>query len=151
MRAIRNVCVYCGSAAGAEPVFVEAASALGQALAAAGVKLVYGGGNSGLMGALARSVLAHGGHVTGVMPDFLKSRELMLKEAQELVIVADMHARKRLMFERADAFKDSAGHRLEIWHFAGQRIAERPLLGWGLDASRAIPGGNALIRRNSIA
>ena len=104
MTAIRNVCVYCGSAAGTDPLFVHAASALGRALAEAEVGLVYGGGNRGLMGEMARSVLAHGGHVTGIIPDFLKSRELMLKEAQDLVIVADMHTRKRLMFERADAF-----------------------------------------------
>jgi uncharacterized protein (TIGR00730 family) len=104
MTAIRNVCVYCGSAAGTDPLFVHAASVLGRALAEAEVGLVYGGGNTGLMGEMARSVLAHGGHVTGIIPDFLKSRELMLKEAQDLVIVADMHTRKRLMFERADAF-----------------------------------------------
>ena len=104
MTAIRNVCVYCGSASGADPLFANAASALGQTLAEAGVGLVYGGGNSGLMGTMAKSALAHGGHVTGIIPDFLKSRELMLKEAQDLVIVADMHTRKRLMFERADAF-----------------------------------------------
>ena len=104
MTAIRNVCVYCGSAAGTDPLFVHAASVLGRALAEAKVGLVYGGGNTGLMGEMARSVLAHGGHVTGIIPDFLKSRELILKEAQDLVIVADMHTRKRLMFERADAF-----------------------------------------------
>jgi uncharacterized protein (TIGR00730 family) len=104
MRSIRNVCVYCGSAAGADPLFADAASALGRILAEAGIGLVYGGGNNGLMGVLARSVLGHGGHVTGIIPDFLKSRELMLKEAQDLVIVPDMHTRKRLMFERADAF-----------------------------------------------
>lgn len=104
MTAIRNVCVYCGSAAGTDPLFAHAAVALGQVLAESKVGLVYGGGNSGLMGEMARSVLAHGGHVTGIIPDFLKSRELMLKEAQDLVVVADMHTRKRLMFERADAF-----------------------------------------------
>ncbi len=104
MTAIRNVCVYCGSSAGADPIFADAASALGRALAEAGIGLVYGGGSGGLMGVMARSVLTHGGNVTGIIPDFLKSRELMLKEAQELVIVADMHTRKRLMFERADAF-----------------------------------------------
>jgi hypothetical protein len=104
MTAIRNVCVYCGSATGTDPRFVHAAIALGQALAEAKVGLVYGGGNGGLMGEMARSVLTRGGHVTGIIPDFLRSRELMLKEAQDLVVVADMHTRKRLMFERADAF-----------------------------------------------
>lgn len=104
MPAIRNVCVYCGSATGTDVRFLDAASGLGRALAEAKVGLVYGGGNTGLMGELARSALAHGGQVTGIIPDFLKSREVMLKEAQELVIVSDMHRRKRLMFERADAF-----------------------------------------------
>jgi uncharacterized protein (TIGR00730 family) len=104
MTKIRNVCVYCGSAAGADPVFLETATALGQALAAADIGLVYGGGNHGLMGAVARAVLASGGRVTGIIPSFLKKRESMLEAAQELIIVDDMHTRKRLMFERADAF-----------------------------------------------
>ena len=104
MTAIRNVCVYCGSAVGTDPLFADAANAMGRALAEAKVGLVYGGGNRGLMGEMARSVLTHGGYVTGIIPDFLKTRELMLTEAQDLVVVADMHTRKRLMFERADAF-----------------------------------------------
>jgi uncharacterized protein (TIGR00730 family) len=73
-------------------------------LAAAGVGLVYGGGKGGLMGAVAQSVLTHGGHVTGIIPEFLVEREHMLEAAQELVVVPDMHVRKRLMFERSDAF-----------------------------------------------
>ena len=104
MSEIRNVCVYCGSAAGADPVFVEAAEALGRALAQAGVGLVYGGGDRGLMGVVARTVVAHGGRVTGIIPEFLKARETPLDIAQELISVPDMHTRKRLMFERADAF-----------------------------------------------
>jgi uncharacterized protein (TIGR00730 family) len=104
MTKIRNVCVYCGSAEGADPVFLETATALGQALAAANIGLVYGGGNHGLMGAVARAVLSSGGRVTGIIPSFLKKRESMLEAAQELIIVDDMHTRKRLMFERADAF-----------------------------------------------
>lgn len=104
MTKIRNVCVYCGSAEGADPVFLETATALGHALAAADIGLVYGGGNHGLMGAVARAVLSAGGRVTGIIPSFLKKRESMLEAAQELIIVDDMHTRKRLMFERADAF-----------------------------------------------
>lgn len=68
------------------------------------IGLVYGGGNVGLMGTVARSVLDHGGRVTGIIPDFLKSREKMLDDVQETIIVSDMHTRKRLMFEKADAF-----------------------------------------------
>ena len=101
---LRNVCVYCGSASGDDPRYAQAAKALGLALVEADLGLVYGGGNNGLMGIVARSVLEAGGRVTGIIPDFLEKRELMLREAQDLVIVPDMHTRKRLMFERADAF-----------------------------------------------
>ncbi len=104
MNEIRSLCVYCGSAAGRSPAYVEAAEELGRLMAAAGIGLVYGGGNIGLMGTVARSVLAHGGHVTGIIPSFLKEREIMLDEAQETIVVPDMHTRKRLMFDKADAF-----------------------------------------------
>jgi len=101
---LRTVCVYCGSGAGQNPAFAEAALALGKSLAAADVGLVYGGGDLGLMGIVARSVLDHGGHVTGVMPYFLRDREHLLTDVQELVVVDDMHQRKHLMFEKSDAF-----------------------------------------------
>jgi len=99
-----NICVYCGSANGTEPHFVKAAEELGSRIGAAGHGLVYGGGDNGLMGKVARATLSAGGRVVGVIPDFLKNRESMLHEAQELVVVPDMHTRKRMMFERADAF-----------------------------------------------
>ena len=73
-------------------------------MAESDLNLVYGGGNVGLMGIVARAVLDHGGHVTGIIPDFLRVRERMLDDVQETVVVPDMHTRKRLMFERADAF-----------------------------------------------
>ena len=104
MTEIKNICVYCGSSAGVEPALMEAASHLGRAMAEAGIGLVYGGGNNGLMGATARSVLDAGGRVTGIIPDFLQRRENMLDGAQEMITVEDMHTRKRLMFERSDAF-----------------------------------------------
>ena len=104
MSEIRNVCVYCGSAAGSDPAFVAAAAELGRALAKAGIGLVYGGGDRGLMGVVAHHVLDHGGRVIGIIPEFLKQREIPLDAAQELISVPDMHTRKRLMFERADAF-----------------------------------------------
>jgi uncharacterized protein (TIGR00730 family) len=104
MSQIRAICVYCGSAPGTEPVFIETAAALGRSLAEAGIRLVYGGGNVGLMGTVAQSVLDSGGHVTGIIPEFLRSRERLLDAVQETIIVPDMHTRKRLMFERADAF-----------------------------------------------
>jgi uncharacterized protein (TIGR00730 family) len=104
MATIRTICVYCGSGFGSEPVFVETAAELGREMAGRGIGLVYGGGNVGLMGTVARSVLEHGGYVTGIIPDFLKSREKMLDDVQETIVVPDMHTRKRLMFEKADAF-----------------------------------------------
>ncbi len=104
MSAIRNVCVYCGSSEGADARFGEAAEALGRALAAEGVGLVYGGAGDGLMGRLARSTLAAGGYVTGVIPSFLIRKEHALTAAHELIVLEDMHERKRLMFDRADAF-----------------------------------------------
>jgi uncharacterized protein (TIGR00730 family) len=104
MPAIQTICVYCGSGFGSDPVFVQTAAELGRLMAEQGINLVYGGGNVGLMGTVARSVLDHGGYVTGIIPDFLKSREKLLDDVQETVVVPDMHTRKRLMFERADAF-----------------------------------------------
>ncbi|WP_375464555.1 TIGR00730 family Rossman fold protein [uncultured Methylobacterium sp.] len=104
MAPVRTVCVYCGSGFGGDPDFREAAETLGRALAAAGLRLVYGGGDVGLMGTVARAVLAGGGHVTGIIPDFLQAREHMLADIQETVVVGDMHTRKRMMFERSDAF-----------------------------------------------
>ncbi|WP_019905768.1 TIGR00730 family Rossman fold protein [Methylobacterium sp. 77] len=104
MAPVKTVCVYCGSGFGGDPAFAEAAATLGRALAEAGIGLVYGGGNVGLMGTVAQAVLDAGGHVTGIIPDFLKSRERMLDEIQETIVVGDMHTRKRLMFERSDAF-----------------------------------------------
>lgn len=104
MDKIRTVCVYCGSGPGTNPQFVEAAVAFGKILAKNGIRLVYGGGSIGLMGAVATSVLDHGGMVTGIIPDFLTARENVLKRVQELIVTPDMHERKRLMFERSDAF-----------------------------------------------
>lgn len=103
-RRVETVCVYCGSGGAENPAFAEAARALGHALASADTRLVYGGGDLGLMGIAARSVLKHGGHVTGIMPGFLHGRERMLVDVHELVVVDSMHERKHLMFERSDAF-----------------------------------------------
>jgi len=104
MNQIKTVCVYCGSGSGSNPRFTEAAIALGKVFAENNIRLVYGGGSVGLMGAVARSVLDHGGSVTGIIPEFLANRERMNANLTELVITPDMHERKRLMFERSDAF-----------------------------------------------
>jgi uncharacterized protein (TIGR00730 family) len=104
MSTIRSICVYCGSSSGTNPEFVEIARSFGRILAESGIALVYGGGARGLMGALARAAQEHGGRVVGIIPEFLKSRERVFAGAQELLVTPDMHERKRLMFERADAF-----------------------------------------------
>jgi uncharacterized protein (TIGR00730 family) len=101
---IQSVCVFCGSGSGRDPVFAAGARILGQRLAEAGIGLVYGGGSLGLMGEVAKSVLRHDGHVTGIIPSFLSEKEQMLREVNELIVTEDMHQRKRLMFERSDAF-----------------------------------------------
>jgi uncharacterized protein (TIGR00730 family) len=104
MTVIRTICVYCGSGPGNNPAFVEAAKRFGKVLAENNLGLVYGGGSLGLMGALAKSVLDHGGHVTGIIPAFLTEKEKALVRAQEVIVTSDMHQRKQIMFEKADAF-----------------------------------------------
>ncbi|MFD0915726.1 TIGR00730 family Rossman fold protein [Pseudahrensia aquimaris] len=110
---IRSVCVYCGSSMGENPLYAEQAASLGQLLAEADIRLVYGGGSIGLMGVIAKNVLAHGGAVLGIIPEFLKAHERVAAagdlEGAELQVVPDMHTRKRLMFEEADAFVAMAG------------------------------------------
>jgi uncharacterized protein (TIGR00730 family) len=104
MSKIKAICVYCGSSPGTDPAFVEAARKFGQVLAENGIRLVYGGGSIGLMGALADSAIRHGGSATGIIPEFLTAKERPRRLAQEQIITRDMHERKRTMFERADAF-----------------------------------------------
>jgi uncharacterized protein (TIGR00730 family) len=104
MANLTSICVYCGSANGSDPAYAAAAEEFGRILAKSGIRLVYGGGSVGLMGILARRVLAEGGRVTGIIPQFLKDREVMLTEVSELIVTPDMHERKRIMFERSDAF-----------------------------------------------
>jgi uncharacterized protein (TIGR00730 family) len=104
MSRIRTVCVYCGSSPGTDPAFIESARALGQAMAANGVGLVYGGGGEGMMGEVASAVVAGGGTVTGIIPEFLVAREHAHKNVPNMIVTRDMHERKRKMFEMADAF-----------------------------------------------
>lgn len=104
MAEIRSICVYCGSGTGKNPAYLHAATEFGRIMAEGGIRLVYGGGAIGLMGALAKSVLANGGTVTGVIPEFLSTREIMLDAVTELIVTEDMHERKRKMFERSEAF-----------------------------------------------
>ena len=101
---IRKICVYCGSGPGTDPAFVESARAFGAILAKNGIGLVFGGGSVGMMGTIAKSVLDHGGDVTGIIPEFLVAREHAMRGADNLIVTHDMHERKRKMFEMADAF-----------------------------------------------
>ena len=101
---ISRVCVYCGSADAVDARYRDAARELGDALAKAGIDVVYGGGRVGLMGLMADAALAAGGRVVGIIPGLLRDAELAHQGATELVIAGSMHDRKRLMAERADAF-----------------------------------------------
>jgi hypothetical protein len=103
LRRLDSVCVYCASSDAADPAFLAAASQLGAAIAGEGLRLVYGGGGVGLMGACARAAHAAGGRVLGVIPDFLTSQERQLTTV-ETVVVTSMHERKMMMFEASDAF-----------------------------------------------
>jgi len=100
---LKSVCVFCGSSDAAAPEYLRAARELGQALAKAGLRLVYGGGGVGLMGATARGAHEAGGKVLGVIPDFLIGKERAL-EIVEHVVVTSMHQRKQLFFEESDGF-----------------------------------------------
>jgi uncharacterized protein (TIGR00730 family) len=100
----RSVCVFCASSDGAQPVFLEAARALGQTIAERGWQLVYGGAHVGLMGAMADAALGAGGSVTGVIPRALVEREIAFRGLTELIETGSMHERKAEMARRADAF-----------------------------------------------
>jgi uncharacterized protein (TIGR00730 family) len=107
MNTIRSVCVYCGSSPGRSAVYMKAGHVLGRSIAGAGLRLVYGGGTKGIMGAVADSAMRAGGKVTGIIPRFLVNREATepaLGKLDELVITEDMHQRKHTMFEKSDAF-----------------------------------------------
>lgn len=98
------LCVYCSSSDRLDPKYTAAAADLGREMVAHGWGLVYGGGRTGLMGGIARAVTKHGGRVVGVIPEFMKARELAYLEADELVTVITMRERKLMMEARADAF-----------------------------------------------
>jgi len=103
-KSVRNICVYCGSGLGENPAYSAAARTLGAQFSEHDIGLVYGGGSLGLMGEIARATLDTGGRVTGIIPAFLTEKEKMMRDVDELIITDDMHERKRLMFERSDAF-----------------------------------------------
>lgn len=107
MGTISSICVYCGAGSGTDPAHIAAATALGHILAEEKIRLIYGGGTIGMMGAVSKAVLDQGGQVTGIIPRFLMDMEASHEELErldELILTEDMHERKRTMFDRADAF-----------------------------------------------
>ncbi|MER8504570.1 TIGR00730 family Rossman fold protein [Mesorhizobium sp. M0904] len=107
MNTIRSVCVYCGSSPGRDETYIKAGHLLGRSIAKSGLRLIYGGGTKGIMGAVAEGTLKAGGKVTGIIPRFLINREATetaLNRLDELVITDNMHERKHRMFEKSDAF-----------------------------------------------
>ena len=100
---IRSIAVFCGSHSGHNPIFTRHAAELGKLIAYLKIKLIYGGGNKGLMGAVANAVLAHEGEVMGVIPEVLVEWEQQHRGLSELAIVPDMHTRKKMMYDRSDA------------------------------------------------
>ena len=109
---IRSICVYCGSQPGRNPDYMEAGRALGRSIANHGLRLVYGGGTRGIMGAVSSGVMSSGGRVIGIIPEFLMDKEASkhsLSALTELVVTRDMHERKHKMFEESDAFATLPG------------------------------------------
>lgn len=104
MNKLLGVCVFCGSSEGNDPAYAEAARTLGRHIAEAKARLIYGGASIGLMGEVAKAALEAGGEVTGIIPQFLRAREIELTSLTELVITPDMHDRKERMHGLADAF-----------------------------------------------
>lgn len=131
---IRSVCIYCGSRFGDRPGYGHAARTLGEALARAGITVVYGGGSIGLMGAAAETALAAGGKVIGIIPEHLDRVEITLADVTELHVTHNMHDRKRLMFERSDAFVIMPGglgtldETFEILTWAQLGLHRKPIL-----------------------
>jgi uncharacterized protein (TIGR00730 family) len=134
MQHIHAVAVFCGSRTGNDPAYRAAAQALGQGLADAGIKLVYGGGRIGLMGVIADAALEAGGEVFGVIPEFLTRREVAHQGVPRMEITGSMHSRKQRMFEAADAFVTLPGglgtldETIEIITWRQLRLHDKPIL-----------------------
>ena len=134
MTELKRVCVFCGSNPGFDPAYLRSAEEMGRALAGRGIGLVYGGGNVGLMGKVADTVMAAGGEVIGVIPEGLMRREVGHTEVTELHVVRTMHERKMMMADRADAFVALPGG-LGTW----EEFCE--VLTWTQLGIHAKPGG----------
>ncbi len=149
MTSIRSLAVFCGSRVGVKPDYAAAGRALGQGMARAGIRLVYGGGRIGIMGVVADAVLAAGGQVLGVIPDFLTKMEVAHEKATEMVVTDTMHTRKRRLYEESDAFLIMPGglgtfdEAFEIITWRQLRLHDKPILicnaaGWAEPLVRTI-------------
>ena len=127
-----RLCVFCGSSAGQDPVYLKTARLLGEILARNGIKLVYGGASVGLMGAVADAMLGQGGHVIGVMPQALVDKEIAHTGLSDLRVVGSMHERKALMAELSDGFIALPGglgtfeELFEVWTWAQLGYHKKP-------------------------
>lgn len=134
MPEIHAVAVFCGSHPGNRPVYRAAAESLGRGLAEAGIRLIYGGGRVGLMGAIADATIAGGGTVIGVIPEFLTQWEVAHEGVAELIVTDSMHSRKRRMFELADAFVSFPGglgtldETFEILTWRQLKLHDKPII-----------------------
>jgi uncharacterized protein (TIGR00730 family) len=143
MPSIHSVAVFCGARSGTNPAHAAAARELGAGLAANGIRLVYGGGRVGIMGTLADAVLAGGGQVLGVIPEFLTQQEVAHPGVQEMVVTSSMHSRKQHMAEQADAFVSMPGglgtldETVEIMTWRLLRLHDKPILLCDVEGSAA--------------
>lgn len=134
MTPIHSLAVFCGSRVGNNPAYAEAGRLLGRGLAEAGIRLVYGGGRIGIMGVVADAVLAAGGTVLGVIPEFLTQMEVAHAGATEMVVTDSMHTRKRRLYEESDAFLVMPGglgtfdEAFEIITWRQLRLHDKPIL-----------------------
>ncbi|XBQ16526.1 MAG: TIGR00730 family Rossman fold protein [Oceanicaulis sp.] len=130
---LTSICVYCGSNTGAAPSYREAAQAMGRTLAEQNIRLVYGGGQVGLMGVLADACVDAGGQVTGVIPDFLHQKEIAHPRVPDMRIVSSMHERKLMMAEESEAFIAMPGglgtmeELFEVWTWSQLGRHEKPV------------------------
>jgi uncharacterized protein (TIGR00730 family) len=134
MTAIHSLAVFCGSRVGVNPAYAEAGRALGLGLGQRGIRLVFGGGRIGIMGVVADAVLAAGGTVLGVIPEFLTKSEIAHANVTEMVVTDSMHARKRRLYEESDAFLIMPGglgtfdEAFEIITWRQLRLHDKPIL-----------------------
>ncbi len=132
-KSLRSLAVYCGSSPGNDPAYAQAAVTAGQALARRGIRVIYGGGGVGLMGALADAVLGAGGEITGVIPQFLDTRELKHPQVRDMRVVGSMHERKLIMVEESEAFLALPGgygtldELFEVLTWAQLRLHQHPV------------------------